>query len=167
MLAVLRAHRGLAMFNLDFLDTLYVLFAFLFQIVLIAHFAARRWAFDFALRYGPLVYTLALPAVVLSAAQIAAGKPWYLWLAGLLYAEWALFGYYVEYVAEIEWRSPIRWTVFIPYIGLYLATIMFYWWPLARLSEMLWYVYGALFLVATALNLASHRRSEGARPRLT
>ena len=155
------------MFGMDVLDTLFVVFAFLFQIILIAHFAARRWAFATAMRYGPLVYTMAIPAAALSAAQLLAGKPWYFWLAGLLYAEWALFGYYVEYVAEIEWRSPIRWTVFIPYIGLYLATIMFYWWPLARLSEMLWYVYGALFLVATALNLASHRRSEGARPRLT
>jgi len=145
-------------FKLDFLDTLFVIFAFLFQLILIAHFAVRRWAFALAVRYGPLVYTLALAGASLSVAQLVAGKPWYFWLAGLLYAEWALFGYYVEYVAGIEWRVPIRWPIFVPYVALYLATIMFYWWPLALLARPLWYAYGALFVVATALNVASHRR---------
>lgn len=152
---------------LDRLDQLFVVFAFLFQVVLIVHFAARRWAFVRAVRYGPIVYALGLPALLISVAQISAGKPWYLWLAGVLYAVWATYGYYVEYVRHIEWREPIRWSVFGPYLTLYLATVMFYWWPLARLSKPLWFVYGALFVIATVLNVFSHHPAGEERPRTT
>lgn len=153
------------MFGLDSLDVLFVVFAFLFQIVLIIHFAVRRWAFDKAIRYGPVVYALAIPALALSIAQIIAGKPWTLWLAGILYAIWASFGYYVEYVRHIEWRDPIRWPVIGPYVFLYLATIMFYWWPLWDLALPLWYVYTALFIIATYLNVTSHQRPGEEQPR--
>lgn len=152
------------MAGLDTLDTLFVLFGFLFQVVLIIHFAARRWAFDTAMHYGPLVYALGIPALVLSLVQIAAGKPWTLWLAGVLYAIWALFGYYVEYIRHIDWRSGGHAAVFAVYIFLYLATVMFYWWPLLDLYRPLWYAYAVLFLIATALNLASHRGEERPRP---
>jgi hypothetical protein len=66
----------------------------------------------------------------------------------------------VEYVGEIEWRNPIRWPVFGPYVFLYLATVMFYWWPLALVSKPLWYVYAVLFSASTILNVTSHRGSE-------
>lgn len=146
------------MAGLDTLDTLFIVFGFLLQLVLIVHFAARRRAFDAAMRYGLLVYALAIPALALSVAQFDAGKPWYLWPAGFLYAGWALFGYTVEYVRRIEWREPIVWPIFVPYVALYLATVMFYWWPLARLDRPLWFVYGGLFVLATILNVTSHRR---------
>jgi hypothetical protein len=149
------------MSGLDTLDLLFVGFAFLFQVVLILHFAARRWAFEKAIHYGPVVYALAIPALALSLAQISAGVTWTLWLAGILYALWAGFGYYVEYMRRIEWRSPIRWPVFGPYVTLYLATIMFYWWPLWDLARPLWYVYTVLFVLATYLNVASHWRAAG------
>lgn len=154
------------MFGLDTLDSLFVVFSFLFQIVLIIHFAVRRWAFDKAIRYGPVVYALSIPALGLSIAQIVAGKPWTLWLAGILYAIWALFGYYVEYIRHIEWRDPPYWPVLIPYLTLYLATIMFYWWPLWDLARPLWYVYTALFIIATILNIGSHHPLDKDRPQV-
>jgi hypothetical protein len=46
---------------------------------------------------------------------------------------------------------------------LYLATSMFYWWPLARLSWPLWFVFAGLYSVGVVLNIASHdgpRRTE-------
>jgi hypothetical protein len=150
--------------TLDTLDTLFVVFAFALQIVLIAHFALRRWRFDTAMRYGPFVYILAIPAVCLSAAQIAGGKPWYLWLAGVLYAVWALFGYYVEYVRRIDWRSGGHAAIFAAYIILYLGTVMFYWWPLATLSRPLWYLFAVLFVISTILNAVSHRRPHRGGP---
>lgn len=155
------------MTTLDTLDILFIGFAFFFQIVLIAHFALRRWRFATAMRYGPFVYALAVPAICLSVAQIAGDKPWYLWLAGALYAVWATFGYYVEYVRRIDWRTGGHAAVFATYIVLYLATVMFYWWPLAALYRPLWYVYAVLFVIATILNVASHRQpdeSQQARP---
>lgn len=77
-------------------------------------------------------------------------------LGGFLFLVFALFGYWVDYVARIEFRNPIRPSVLVPYVVLYLATVMFYWWPLGLLSRPLWFVYAILFVIATILNLTSH-----------
>lgn len=142
-------------------ETAYVLFAFFLQVVLIIHFAVRRRSLATAVRYGPLVYALGIPAVLLSLWQASAGEPWYLWLAGVLFGLFALFGYSVEYVWRINWRSPIVWPVFIPYIALYLAAICFYWWPLATLDRVLWVAYSGLFAISTVLNIVSHQKAPG------
>ncbi|MEZ4519501.1 MAG: hypothetical protein R3C44_22610 [Chloroflexota bacterium] len=95
------------MLGLNSLDTLFVLFAFLIQTVLIIHFALRCWAFETAVKYGPFVYALGIPAAALSMAQFVAGEPWYMWLGGVLFAIFGAFGYIVEYVFDIEWRNPV------------------------------------------------------------
>jgi hypothetical protein len=145
------------MFSLDTFDTLFVLWAFLFQLVLIVHFALRKWRFKTAIRYGPIVYALGVPALALSILLLLAGKPWWQGLGGFLYFAWAVFGYGVEYRKKIEWRSPIRWPIFAPYILLYLATTMFYWFPLARIAKPFWYGIAVLFAASTILNLTSHQ----------
>lgn len=142
---------------LDFLDALFVINAFLFQFALIIHFALRRWRFDQAIRYGPAVYALSIPSVILSSWLFVAGEAWVFWAAGLLYFAWAVFGYEVEYRRKIEWRSSRYWPVFVPYVSSYLAVVMFYWWPLALLNKPLWYGYALLFAVSTILNVTSHQ----------
>ena len=141
----------------DRLETVFVITAFLIQIVLIFHFALRKWRFDIAVQYGPVVYALGLPAALVSCYLLLGGMQWSFWIGGFIYLTWAAFGYAIEYRMKIQWRSPIYWPVFIPYIGLYLAMIMFYWWPLALIGRQLWYLYAALFAVSTILNLASHK----------
>ena len=147
---------------LDAQRLLFVVCAFLFQIILIVHFSLRKWRFPLAIRYGSLVYALGLPAAAASGLLLHAGAPWSLWLGGFLYLAWAIFGFTVEYVAKIEWRSPIRWSIFAPYIFLYLSTIMFYWFPLALVWKTLWYGYALLFILSTILNLASHKKPDPA-----
>ncbi|HNT79011.1 MAG TPA: hypothetical protein PKH77_28740 [Anaerolineae bacterium] len=144
------------MSGLDSPETLFVTTAFLFQLVLIAYFALRRWRFAAAIRYGPSVYALSLAAFAVSLRLLLGGKSWSLWLGGFLYLVWAIFGYTVEYVKKIEWRTPIRWPIFGPYVFMYLATVMFYWFPLALVHKPLWYIYAALFVVSTFLNVTSH-----------
>jgi len=53
-------------FGLDFLDILFITCAFLFQFILIIHFSLRKWRFDFAMRFGLLVYALGIPAAMCS-----------------------------------------------------------------------------------------------------
>lgn len=48
------------MFGLDKFETLFVVNAFLFQIILIGHFALRKWRFELALLFKPLWYGYAL-----------------------------------------------------------------------------------------------------------
>ena len=138
-------------------DTLFIIWAFFFQIVLIVHFAIRKPLFEsYTLKYGWLVYALAIPAVIISLILLQAGKPWYFWIGGFLFVLFAAYGYWVDYIKQIPWRSPLRLEILFPYITLYLATVMFYWWPLARLDRRLWAVYTILFVIATVLNIRSH-----------
>lgn len=143
--------------DLDSHDTLFIVWAFFFQIVLIVHFAIRKPFFEsYTLKYGWLVYALAIPAVMISILILRAGKPWYFWIGGFLFAVYAAYGYWVDYVKGYDWRSPLQLEIVFPYITLYLATVMFYWWPLIRLDRRLWVVYTVLFIIATVLNIRSH-----------
>ena len=148
------------MFTPDKYETLFLVVAFLFQLVLIIHFSLRKWKFDLAIRYGPIVYALSIPAAVISAIILLKGEPWYYGVSGLIYLLWAIYGYYTEYVRRIEWRNAFRWSILGPYITLYLAAVMFYWWPLALIYKPLWYGYAFLFLISTYLNITSHQKTK-------
>lgn len=134
----------------------YVIAAFSVQLVLIAHFAVRKWALERAIKYGFVVYILGLVYAYLSASLVEGGAHWGFWVGGVIYLAWGVFGLVVEYGKGIQWRNPPRWPILIPYITLYLAMVMFYWLPLASIARWMWFAQGALFLVSTALNLASH-----------
>jgi hypothetical protein len=145
------------MFNLDKYDTLFVIWSFFFQIVLIVHFAIRKPLFEsYTLKWGWLVYALVIPAVIISLILLRAGKPWYFWIGGFLFAIYATYGYWVDYVKQYAWRNPLQLEIVIPYVSLYLVTVMFYWWPLIRLDKRLWAIYTVLFILATLLNIRSH-----------
>jgi hypothetical protein len=148
--------------TIDSLDILYITCALLFQAVLIAHFAIRKRNLEKAVRWGPVAYALSIPVCLASILLLLNGKPWYFWLGGFLYLAWAGFGYMIEYVRKNQdWRSPFQWSIGAPYLSLYLATVMFFWWPLLRIWKPLWYAGAIMFLVSTILNTTSHsRRSE-------
>ena len=148
------------MFNINNLELLYAITAILFQIMLIAYFAFRKWRFETAISYGAIVYGLSIPAFIVSIVLLLGNLNWDFWLGGFIYLVWAIFGYVVEYGKKIEWRSPIRWPIFGPYITLYLGTVMFYWWPLANINKSLWYVAAILFVIGTILNVTSHKKSK-------
>ena len=145
------------MTHLDSLDTLFVIWAFTFQIILILHFAVRKRFFEsYTQKYGWLVYTLSIPAAIISLILLVGGKSWSFWLGGFLFLVYAAYGYRVDYIKQIQWRNPLRKDIVFPYVTLYLATVMFYWWPLAILSKPLWYIFGVLFVIGTVLNVTSH-----------
>jgi hypothetical protein len=145
------------MSKLDNWDRLFIVWAFSVQIVLIAHFALRKRFFEsYTMRFGWLVYALAIPAAVISVVLLAQGKSWSFWLGGFLFLIYAAFGYWIDYVRGIQWRNPLRVSVMIPYVLLYLSTVMFYWWPLGLLSRPLWIVYTGLYILSTILNVTSH-----------
>jgi hypothetical protein len=146
------------MSDLNIYDTLFIITSFLFQIILIIHFTLRKWRFDLAINYGWIVYALSIPATAVSIILLLGGKSWYFWTAGFIYLIWAIYGYMIEYIKQIEWRNPIRSSIFGPYITLYLATVLFYWWPLALIYKPFWYIYAILFIASTILNVTSHKK---------
>jgi len=142
------------MSDLDNLDKLFIVWAFFFQIVLIVHFALRKPFFEsYTVKYGWIVYALCIPAVIISLLLLRGGKSWSFWLGGFLFLLYAAYGIWIDYVLKIQFRNPLRLSVAIPYVFLYLSTVMFYWWPLGLLSRPLWFAYAILFVVATFLRL--------------
>jgi len=145
------------MTNLDKLDKMFIAWAFFFQVVLIVHFALRKRFFEsYTMKFGWIVYALCIPALIISIFLLRGGKSWSFWLGGFLFLLYAAFGYWVDYALKIQWRDPIRWSIMIPYVFLYLSTVMFYWWPLALLRRPLWYIFAVLFAIGTVLNVTSH-----------
>ncbi len=138
------------------LDRLFVITSLVIQTALVVFFALRKWNFPIAMGAGWIVYALAVPAAGVSFVLIRARKAWYLSAAGVFFALWAIFGVLVDLVFHVEWRSPILWRVFGPYLFLYLASMMFYWWPLARIHRPSWCVYTVLYVLSTVLNVTSH-----------
>lgn len=134
----------------------YIGVALSFHILLTVHFALRKWAFDVALRFGWIVYALSVPAFAASVFVFLRGGHWGFWTGGVLFLVFSSFGLAVEYGWKIEWRAPVLWHIFVPYVALYLATTMFFWWPLARISRPMWFVGTALFVLNTVLNVTSH-----------
>ena len=143
--------------NLDKLERLFVVWAFLFQIILIIHFVIRKPLFEsYTKQFGWIVYALCIPAAVISIILLRGGKSWTLWLGGFLFVIYSVFGFWVDYIAQIQFRNPLRLSIVIPYVLLYLVTVMFYWWPIWPLSRPLWVVYAILYVIATILNIRSH-----------
>ena len=141
----------------DNLDTAFIVFAFFMQGVLLVFFVLRLWNFDFAVRIGWPVYTLGIPAAILSLVLLFGGKSWEYWLGGFLLLAWGILGYTVDIARPVAWRSPIHWPIFLSYVGLYLSAQGFYWFPVGILERRLWFIYGGMFVVSTILNMASHR----------
>jgi len=145
------------MLDLGNLDILFVVWAFFFQIAHLVHFALRKRFFEsYTMKVGWIVYALCIPAVAISIVLLLGGKTWSFWLGGFLFLLYAAYGYWVDYAKRIQWRNPPRLSILFPYMFLYLGTVMFYWWPLALLSRLLWVVFAVLFIIGTILNITSH-----------
>ena len=143
--------------GLDRFDYLFIIWAFFFQTVLIIHFTVRkRFMESYTVKYGWLVYALSIPAALISVIILLGGKDWTYWLGGFLFLVYAAYGYWIDYVKQIQFRNPLRLSIVFPYVFLYLATVMFYWWPLYPLSQTLWIIFGVLYVIATILNIKSH-----------
>jgi hypothetical protein len=147
------------MINLDLYEFLYLANAFLVQLILVIHFALRKWRFAQAMRFGRVVYAFGIPCAIVSIIILLGGKGFSFWLGGVIYLVWALFGYVIEYVLGVEWRNALRWPILVPYVVLYLATVMFYWWPVGLVYKPLWYGCAVLFIISTYLNATSHKSS--------
>ena len=126
------------------------------QAVLVAYFAARRWRPRMAERHGWIAYAFAGLGLPLGVWLFLGGQSWRLYAGPLLLASWAALASAVDLWRRIEWRTPIRWGVFIPYVGLYFWGQMFLWWPLRGLSRPAWALFSVLFVVNTALNIRGH-----------
>jgi hypothetical protein len=75
-----------------------------------------------------------------------------------LFGAWAIFGYVVDILRPINWRSPIRWQIFAPYLALYISAQFAFWIPLWLIWPGYWMIYAVLYTICTVLNISNHSR---------
>ncbi len=142
----------------DHLQLAYVLTAFALQLLLIANFAARNLRPELERRCGWILYVLAGSlGLALGVLLWGSDEPRILLLAMLLLSVWGGFGYLIDIRFRVKWRNPPRWSIFIPYVGLFVASQLFQWGSMWDIDRALWVAYGMLYAISTTLNLASHR----------
>jgi hypothetical protein len=156
------------MINQDMLQTGFVILAFVIQVMLVVDFAARNWKPSIEKRLGWLVYAMGLPASILGVLFLVNDQPWYYWTATLLFTIWAAFGYMIDIVLRVKWRGPAKRSIFVPYVVLFVSSLLAFWVPLWFIRPVLWGAYGLLYATHTALNMYSHfKPRKGSRPGIT
>ena len=74
---------------------------------------------------GSLAYAFAGLGFPLGAWLASRGRSWTLYAGPLLLGSWAIMGAAIDLWERVQWRAPVRWGVFIPYVGLYFWAQMF------------------------------------------
>jgi hypothetical protein len=89
---------------------------------------------------GYVIIVLALPATVALVALIRAGADWRQWIGAAVFVAFVVFMIIVEYVIGVEFRTPPRYDILVPYLVLFFGSILLMGLPMFRTNRGLWLV---------------------------
>ena len=107
-----------------------------------AGFLSRVWTGTRAINQilGYVIVALAVPAAVALIAFVRAGSGW-LHIAGpAAFMAFVLLQVAVEYLWPVEFRSPARPEILVPYLLLFFGSILLMGLPMFRMDRRLWLV---------------------------
>ena len=93
------------------------------------------------LGYG--IVALAVPAFLAMVAFIRTGAGWRHWIGPAAFLAFIVFMVFVEYITQVEFRSPIRTDILVPYLVLFFGSIFLMGVPMFRINRRLWLVTAA------------------------
>lgn len=91
-------------------------------------------------RLGYGIIALALPAAVALAALLRSEAGWLHWSGPAVFLVFVALMVVVDYVRPVEFRSPARYNVLVPYLVLFFGSILLMGLPMFRLDRRLWLV---------------------------
>jgi hypothetical protein len=94
---------------------------------------------------------LAIPAAVALVAFLRSGAGWLFWLGPAVYIAFIVVEIVVDYALPVEFRSPRRPEILVPYLLLFFGAILLMGLQMFHLNRGLWLV----TVVTTVLLLAS------------
>jgi hypothetical protein len=97
---------------------------------------------------GYVIVALALPAALALVTFARAGAGWLPQAGPAVYVAFVVFMIAVEYVWPVEFRSPVRYDILVPYLLLFFGAILLMGLPMFRADRRLW-----LITVATTVLL--------------
>jgi hypothetical protein len=100
---------------------------------------------------GYVIILLAIPAAVALVVFLRAGAGWLMWAGPALFLVFVVFAIVVDYVWRVEFRTPMRPEILVPYLLLFFGSILLMGLPMFRLDRRLWLV----TVATTALLLGS------------
>jgi hypothetical protein len=100
---------------------------------------------------GYVMVALAIPAAIGMVALIRAQQGLLQWVGPAVYLAFVVLVIVVEYVSPIEFRSPPRYWILVPYLLLFFGAILLMGLPMFRVNRELWLV----TVVTTVLLLTS------------
>ncbi len=86
------------------------------------------------------IIALAFPAGLALVAFIRARTTWRQWIGPAVFLVFLTFMIVVEYIWQIEFRSPMRYNVLVPYLVLFFGSILLMGLPMFRMNRRLWLV---------------------------
>jgi hypothetical protein len=106
-------------------------------------------AINHILGYG--IIALVIPAALALAAFQRSRAGWRQWIGPAVYVAFVAFMLAVEYIWPVEFRSPMRYSILVPYLLLFFGSILLMGLPMYRMNRRLWLI----TVVTTTLLLAS------------
>ena len=100
---------------------------------------------------GYIMIALAIPAAVALVAFLRSGAGWLYWLGPAMYLVFIVVEIVVDYALAVEFRSPRRPEILVPYLLLFFGAILLMGLQMFNLNQALWLV----TVVTTVLLLAS------------
>ena len=100
---------------------------------------------------GYVIVALAVPSIVALVAFVRARAGWRQWIGPAVFLVFIAFMIVVEYIWVVEFRSPIRYDILVPYLVLFFGSILLMGVPMFRMDRRLWLV----TVVTTVLLLGS------------
>ena len=98
-------------------------------------------AINHLLGYG--VVALGVPAVLAIVAFVRVRAGWRQWIGPAVFLAFLAFMVVVDYIWRVEFRSPMRYDILVPYLVLFFGSILLMGLPMFHMNRRLWLVTAA------------------------
>lgn len=110
---------------------------------------------------GYAIMVLAIPAGIALAGFIRAQAHWRQWIGLAVFIAFLLLMISVEYLWQIEFRSPVNHKILVPYLVLFFSSILLMGLPMFRMDRRLWLVTVATTVLLLTSMVVAMRKGVG------
>lgn len=86
------------------------------------------------------IIALGLPAILVMVAFLRARAGWRHWIGPAVFLLFIVLMILVEHIWKVEFRSPMRYGILVPYLVLFFGSIFLMGVPMFRLDRKLWLI---------------------------
>ncbi len=125
----------------------------------LSRIATRSISINHSLGY--VIIALSIPAAVALAAFLRAKTDWRQWIGLVVFIAFVILMVCIEYLWPVEFRSPVRVEILVPYLLLFFGSILLMGLPMFRLNRGLWLVTVATTILLLISMIVAMRKGVG------